>query len=979
MVILLEWQQAAAADPGRSGAVEMPGEDAGSGARASPPVGYLGKVQERTASLDCCPWCASKGLRSSLRSYRLNLHESITLCTEPQCLFPLVSRPLEDVLASLVPAETAAGGRKRKTLSQVENKDDYQEVKVKRLRSDQPHAYAGSTVPNGHHRAAVTRAELSGGVSGPPQDGAPHRTAARTAAGSACRLSEENASSPFSAAPQTDKDDGDTERLGKVAGETGDACHQLRSVPEGPVDAPKEPVASRVEPVDSPGQRVDRFLVSVDVPEKRVETSTESVNQPSEELANELVGIPAEPDGGAPPCLFWKNTRNLCWLDVLLVVLVNCGSLRRRKPQHEPPRAAVWRLMSGYDGACDALQAGSDGEARDWRGADERMQNLRTSAFDLLRPQLRCKLGQRESPVFAMPLLLAADSWAEPLFQTTFRWEFECAECKTVTTERVTKTLPTFTNIVADWHPMRATHFAVCNACGAQHQRRSMKLERVAAVLALHFVDGVPHGDVGALAFTLEGRRHQVTALVQYEQRAQHFVAWTRTPDGSWLEFDDLKHPQVVRHPTLPVPAREVHLVFWEADAPGSGACSPSSTQPDSPPPRSVAPERRVLASDEEGNVSIGSVTLLDAFHGLSHDDIVTLTLTEVGADTPMDHKAPLDCIPAPDSSSPTPEDPGEGPPLSAESDDAAADKDPDFDPTSGKAQTRNKRISKAKRQPARKTAKMKAPPEVDRRVRRQPAQDSRQPAQASEPPLPSVQRASPVSSTGPPSPPLDHNSRWSFLVNQHFANQRPSTTKPPPAPVNHVQHPPSHSTPVPARGPPAPKPQLLHMEDGDGLPLKAAEMFGAFGAAVQSPPPFPKKSKMAAGSSAPGAPVAPGDTEALRYKLLKKLKAKKKKLAKLNQLLACRPDSTALVSPVGVGASGTCDGFFPSDLLQPSPDSSGFLDLLAGRQDGTPDTPPPSQTEHFLDEFLSMTPAVTEAQRAMEDETLKELELFLA
>ncbi|XP_077360835.1 SUMO-specific isopeptidase USPL1 [Festucalex cinctus] len=957
MVILLEWQQAAAADLRRSGAVEMPGEDAGSGARASPPVGYLGKVQERAASLDCCPWCASKGLRSSLRSYSLNLHESITLCTEPQCLFPLVSRPLEDVLASLVPAETVAGGRKRK-LSQGENKDDCDEVKVKRLRSDQLHTNAGSTVPNGQREAAVTHAELSGGVSRLPRECAPHQTAPHTATGPTCRLSEENPPSPFSVTQQTDVDDGYTEQLGKFPNET--------------VDASKEPVDTREEPVESAGQCVNPFLASINVPEESVCTSTESVNEASEEPANKLV---------TPPRLFWKNTHNLCWLDVLLVVLVNCGSLRRRKPRHEPQRAAVWHLMSGYDGACDVLQAGSDGETGDWRDADQRMQNLRTAAFELLQPQLRCKLGQKESPVFAMPLLLAADSWAEPLFQTTFRWEFECAECKTVTTERVTKTLPTFTNVVPDWHPTRATHLAVCNTCGDQHQRRSMKLERVAPVMALHFVEGVPHGDVDALAFTLEGRRRTVTALVQYDQRAQHFVAWMRTPDCSWLEFDDLKHPQVVLHHTLPVPAQEVHLLFWEEDSPSSGACSPSSTQPDTPSSRSVVLERQVLARDEEENattaaacedVSIGSVTLLDTFHGLSHNDIITLTLTEVGADAPMDHKVLLDCIDAPDSSSLMPQDPGEGPLQSVESNDVTTDKDP----APGQAQSRNKRISKTEQQAAGKTAKMKAPlpQEVDRQASAEPTQDRHLPAQASNPPPPSVQRTSPVSSTGPPSPPLDHNSRWSFLVSQHFANQRPTSTKPPPpAPVKHVQHPPSHSTPVPARRSPAPKLQFLHMEDGEGLPLKAAEMFGAFGAAVQSSPPVAKNSKTTVLSS------APSDTEALRYKLLKKLKAKKKKLAKLNQLLACRPDSTALISPVSVSSSGTCDGFFPSDLVHPSPDSSGFPDLLAGHQDATPDTPPLSQTENFLDEFLSMTPAVTEAQRAMEDETLRELELFLS
>ncbi|XP_064817718.1 SUMO-specific isopeptidase USPL1-like, partial [Oncorhynchus masou masou] len=61
------------------------------------------QIQERSASLETCPWCAAKGQTRALRSYRISIQEVITLCTDPQCLFPLVSRPLEDVLASLRP------------------------------------------------------------------------------------------------------------------------------------------------------------------------------------------------------------------------------------------------------------------------------------------------------------------------------------------------------------------------------------------------------------------------------------------------------------------------------------------------------------------------------------------------------------------------------------------------------------------------------------------------------------------------------------------------------------------------------------------------------------------------------------------------------------------------------------------------------------------------------------------------------------
>ena len=41
------------------------------------------KVQERTSTLENCPWCSSKGLVYGLRSYPINFAESITLCTNP--------------------------------------------------------------------------------------------------------------------------------------------------------------------------------------------------------------------------------------------------------------------------------------------------------------------------------------------------------------------------------------------------------------------------------------------------------------------------------------------------------------------------------------------------------------------------------------------------------------------------------------------------------------------------------------------------------------------------------------------------------------------------------------------------------------------------------------------------------------------------------------------------------------------------------
>lgn len=57
-----------------------------------------------------------------------------------------------------------------------------------------------------------------------------------------------------------------------------------------------------------------------------------------------------------PGQLFWSNSENLCWLDSILVALVNCKSLKRCRPAVEPQRSPVWRLLRDYEDICCAIQ-----------------------------------------------------------------------------------------------------------------------------------------------------------------------------------------------------------------------------------------------------------------------------------------------------------------------------------------------------------------------------------------------------------------------------------------------------------------------------------------------------------------------------------------------------------------------------------------------------------------------------------------------
>lgn len=330
-------------------------------------------------------------------------------------------------------------------------------------------------------------------------------------------------------------------------------------------------------------------------------------------------------------------------------------------------------------------------------------------------------------------------------------------------------------------------------------------------------------------------------------------------------------------------------------------------------------------------------------------------------------------------------------------------------------------------------------------------------------PPDATPQQASPVSSTDvspvatsqKSTTTVDSNARWSFMLSKHPANQlHKSTAKLAPGhtPASVAQGNPSplvHSTPNPLKKQQIAaglsfKAQLKTENSEEGLPMKAAEMYGAFSAKnsnIQSPLPSsalptpkllepiassrPTNAKIVSGTSltvpqtnglpnisalkkhssqSAKVPAGLSSTEALRYKLMKKLKAKKKKLAKLNKLLGeqggagLQPDSTDLHSPSTVTSStydgSTCDDFL-SDLLSPattasnlSPDSTGFLEMLANGQDGAdcavgagamPEKNNGTDvvnTENFLDEFLLQ--AVTQTPTDMETEALNALELFI-
>lgn len=551
---------------------------------------------------------------------------------------------------------------------------------------------------------------------------------------------------------------------------------------------------------------------------------------------------------------------------------------------------------------------------------------------------------------------------------------------------------------------------------------------------------------------------------------------------GSWLEYDDMKHPECKTHRQLQVPAEEMHIVFWEVEeGKEPAACSPASSFSDQRPPDQQvnsgpgdrgelsdhSPDQSLVmphndtaiicaltpgeSTDVTGSTavdtSIGSTTLLDAFEGLSHDDIITFTLVDVtsdfdtqaesgqtsGSSAPITSRIPDS---APDSST------VETPPTSISPE---VNKDSSLEPACVTGEVLRGRRRSYGRERGKNADLSKIDADLLSPASSEPLNvngEKPAPERHNTASPETTQQASPVSSSGnPPLTPTQkaaqnvpsslENRRWSYLLSKNplFPNKKPGETMPPPT------H--AHSTPNPMKRPQVPRPQLKK-EDGS-LPLKAAAMYNSFGIKnsvtpsplntapvltsaptlagpvppyhqkvpqnTTSPPSFEKSSHVDIlssrrfGSHSSKIPPGLSDTEALRYKLMKKLKAKKKKLAKLNEMLGSQgADSTNINSP-GTVTSSTYDGSVGDslllDLLSPattashlSPDSTSFMEMMATGQEGMQlDNgagaasqgnvyKTESNGENFLDEFISQI--ASQRPTEMETEALSALDLFV-
>ncbi|NWV10473.1 USPL1 isopeptidase, partial [Ptilonorhynchus violaceus] len=489
--------------------LQVIGEGTGIGKSTLHMVGYLGKNCNRveTTAHEYCPVCKEKGQIQVLQTYRINFHESIFLCENPQCIYPLGYKPLDSII-------TSTGSENHQVPS----------THKKRKLCDTSDSSAVESDPKKARTNNVLNVEH------------PINT------DSVVKCYQSSLCIPKSSQHAVLQND--QQKPGNNVG----SCEQK-------VDFETTTKTSNYQ--ESPPKTSS--------PRTQPLPNSELLSTTSEISVKEDKGSTVYRD----LCLQWRNKHNLCWLDCILSVLVHLETLKfALAEEYNNGKCLLQELLTKYNQATMLLNTCKRSKVKDvLPKAESHLNEIRNIVFTELQPRLRCELGNMENPVLALHLLLQLNQQAEKLFLHSFSWKFECVCCGHKHQDRFNKTLTTLTDITPDWHPLNAVHFGPCNNCGNTSQRQQMISEKVPAILMLHFVEGLPHNNLEEYSFQFEEDTYQITSIVQFQTDKKHFISWSLNPDGTWLECDDLKGPYCKRHKRFEVPPSEIHIVIWEKKA----------------------------------------------------------------------------------------------------------------------------------------------------------------------------------------------------------------------------------------------------------------------------------------------------------------------------------------------------------------------------------------------------------------------------
>ncbi|KAG8584909.1 hypothetical protein GDO81_004821 [Engystomops pustulosus] len=365
--------------------------------------------------------------------------------------------------------------------------------------------------------------------------------------------------------------------------------------------------------------------------------------------------------------LQWQNKYSLCWLDCIMSAMVHSETLKHlvAKGHHRTEDSIIHRLFTKYQEASSMLlQKTKRNKVYKRPRYSKCLEEVRMEVFEKIKSPLKCDLGNKESPVFAFPILLKEDPEVEKLFLHSILWQFNCENCGFSYQRRCRQALTTFTQILPEWHPLNAVHMGPCSVCRNTQQRRSMVLENLNAMFMVHFVEGLPSNDLNKYSFQFHGHLYEVKEVIKYKN--DHFSTWIANPDGSWLESDDLRGQFCRRNQKFLVRADDIHILIWErkdvtiskenvelgptaqdptfysSNAQMASEDLSASSEAAAPLPQQVTPSPSVVLNTSDP---------LAGMEGYAADDVITLTLVEIPLDangrpveTQTELQAPATC-----------------------------------------------------------------------------------------------------------------------------------------------------------------------------------------------------------------------------------------------------------------------------------------------------------------------------------------------
>ncbi|NXQ64703.1 USPL1 isopeptidase, partial [Anthoscopus minutus] len=486
--------------------LQVIGEGTGIGKSTLHMVGYLGKNCNpvETTAREHCPVCKEKGQIQGLRTYRLNFQESIFLCENPQCIYPLGYKPLNSIITSTGSKnhQVPSSHKKRK----LSDTGDFSAVQPKQARTNNvlnvEHTINADSIVKHQNNLCIPKASLH----------------------DVLQNDRQNSGNQVGSCMQ------------KVDFETSTKTNNYQESPPK-TSIPKTQLLPKSELLSTASE--------ISVKEAKDSTNNRDLCLQWRNTHN----------------LCWLD----CILSALVHLETLKSALAE---EYNDGKCLLRKLLTEYNQASVLLNTCKRSKVKDvLPKAESQLNEIRNMMLTEFQPQLRCELGNMENPVSALQLLLQVDQQAEKRFLHSFSWKSECIRCGHKYQDRLKKTLTTFTNVIPDWHPLNAVHIGPCNNCGNTSQRQQMVLEKLPSILTLHFVEGLPHNNLEKYSFQFEEDTYQITSVVQYQTDKKHFISWSLNPDGTWLERDDLKGPYCKSRKRFEVPPSEIYIVIWEKKA----------------------------------------------------------------------------------------------------------------------------------------------------------------------------------------------------------------------------------------------------------------------------------------------------------------------------------------------------------------------------------------------------------------------------